>query len=389
MKHLSCLAALACLLLVPVPTGAQDIARTSSVKIDSKALGQQRELLIYTPAGYDSLPKSYFDVIYVFDAQNREFFDLTSALLSFVGDKQCIVVGITSPYIEELNYARNNDMLPAPIHSDPKTFFNGYAGNADNFIRYVGEEVIPYVERHYRTRNHRLAVGHSLGASLILYAWLQQGLFDQMIAVSPNMAYDKERLTDDLEQKGAMRMARPGFLFLSRSDEGATYWPEWGPAFDRTFAILDSLGKGASFSVVTARYPEQGHWFGFAAAAPEALRAYLKYREEHGQDALCGERREIVIRLTTPSSVESVYVSGNQPSLGDWEPNGAAMQKVSDTLWELRTTVQTPCEIQFTRGGTWDARAFVEGDSGQEGLYLDLSKERLFCFTLESWTDGQ
>ncbi|MDP4821071.1 MAG: hypothetical protein NWR67_08690 [Saprospiraceae bacterium] len=78
---------------------AQPIARVENVKIQSTALNQEREILIYTPIDYDWRTNEYFNVIYVFDSQNREFFDYTSSMISFLtnGDKPFIVVGIIIP----------------------------------------------------------------------------------------------------------------------------------------------------------------------------------------------------------------------------------------------------------------------------------------------------
>ena len=59
-------------------TFAQSIARVENLKIHSKALNQEREILIYTPVDYDWRTNEYFNVIYVFDSQNREFFDYMS-----------------------------------------------------------------------------------------------------------------------------------------------------------------------------------------------------------------------------------------------------------------------------------------------------------------------
>ena len=95
-------------------TFGQNIARVENVKIQSKSLNQEREILIYTPIDYDWRVNEYFNVIYVFDSHSREFFDYTSSIISFLTDNtnSFIVVGITSPYNEGLDYSRNNDLLP-------------------------------------------------------------------------------------------------------------------------------------------------------------------------------------------------------------------------------------------------------------------------------------
>ncbi|WP_417888186.1 hypothetical protein [Zunongwangia sp.] len=64
----------------------QNIARVENVKIQSKVLNQERDILIYTPADYDWRTNEFFNVIYVFDSQNREFFDYTSSIISFLTD---------------------------------------------------------------------------------------------------------------------------------------------------------------------------------------------------------------------------------------------------------------------------------------------------------------
>jgi hypothetical protein len=51
---------------------AQSIARVQNVKIQSEVLGQEREILIYTPVDYDWRSQEYFNVIYdVFSNQKK------------------------------------------------------------------------------------------------------------------------------------------------------------------------------------------------------------------------------------------------------------------------------------------------------------------------------
>ena len=44
-------------------TFGQNIARVENVKIQSKSLNQEREILIYTPVDYDRRVNEYFNVI--------------------------------------------------------------------------------------------------------------------------------------------------------------------------------------------------------------------------------------------------------------------------------------------------------------------------------------
>jgi hypothetical protein len=64
--------------------------------------------------GYDWRVNEYFNVMYVFNAQERDFFDYTSSIISFLthGGSSFIVVGITSLFNETLDYSGRNDFLP-------------------------------------------------------------------------------------------------------------------------------------------------------------------------------------------------------------------------------------------------------------------------------------
>ena len=158
---LGCLLTLSCV--------AQEIARVGSIEIQSQVLGQRREILTYTPYFYDETELTEFDVIYVFDAQHRESFDLVHASIPFLTDsRHFIVVGITSPAMEELGYYRNNDMLPAPRSVAMEDYLVAENPNADNFLRFVRAEVMPAIDSMFRTTGRRIAVGHSLSASLVL-----------------------------------------------------------------------------------------------------------------------------------------------------------------------------------------------------------------------------
>ncbi|MFD0796846.1 hypothetical protein ACFQZJ_05200 [Maribacter chungangensis] len=61
-----------------------------------------------------------FDVIYVFDAQAREMFNVVHSTIQFLDGQEYafIVVGIESPFNEEPLQHRNIDLLPKPKTSE-------------------------------------------------------------------------------------------------------------------------------------------------------------------------------------------------------------------------------------------------------------------------------
>ena len=255
----------------------QQIAEVKSVTIKSKNLKQKRELLIYLPVGYNENKYTHYDVIYIFDAQNRMLFDYVHSILGFQdhGDKEFIIVGITSPYYEKTDYARNNDMLPTPKHTKPKEFYNGYSGNANNFLNFVEKEAVSYIDHHYRTLGNNIAIGHSLSASFVIYSILQKpNLFNDIIAISPNLAFDKERLVEDLLHNDYSEIKPHGFLYTSMTNEGVEYWKPWKPAYNKVRRFIkDSLDKVFEYSY--AEFPKRNHWTTYPASVQTVLKNIL------------------------------------------------------------------------------------------------------------------
>ena len=369
---------------------SQKIPEIVQIDIDSKELSQQRSILVYTPIYYDSETLSAYEVIYVFDAQSREFFDFVHAMIGFLptNGQKYIVVGITSPYIESLDYSRNNDMLPKPLHEDPKTFYNGYSGNADNFLGYVKNEVIPYIDSNYRTKHGRLAVGHSLSASFIVYSMFKEpNLFDGYFAISPNFAFDKERLVDEFKQFDYQKLNHKNFLYLSSADEGINYWEHWLPARNKVYEFLRSDNAPKNLTTIIKEFPEEGHWPTFPPSLIYGMRAYFKISDEFATP-LSKDTYEVTLNLTVPNSDDEVYIAGNQEALGNWDPKAVKMEKSSDFQRTITLKLHSPAELKFTRG-SWETEGSIKLNEGSGNLYIKPENSTSFDFEIANWADSE
>ncbi len=152
---------------------AQTPAPPRTVRMQSKILGELRTLHINVPPNY-RVAKQRYQVTYVLDGQVKPFFDLAVAAAgySLTGDPRDfamppqIIVGI-----EQNN--RGEDL----------------ARNDERFTRYVVEEVIPYIEREYRTLPYRTLIGHSLaGRFALLTLCRAPTIFPAIIAISPSVS---------------------------------------------------------------------------------------------------------------------------------------------------------------------------------------------------------
>ncbi|MDO7136979.1 alpha/beta hydrolase [Algibacter lectus] len=145
---------------------------------ESSKLGETRQIKIQLPRGYDSnQDKSYpifivLDGDYLFEAVagNVDYYSYWEDM------PESIVVGVNQmdTRYDDCLYSEQNSL---PVET----------GAA--FFEFIGQELVPYIEKTFRTVNFRVAVGHGQTANLINYYLLKpQPLFQGYIAISPELA---------------------------------------------------------------------------------------------------------------------------------------------------------------------------------------------------------
>lgn len=262
---------LLCIIIFPVTIFAQQI---DSLNIHSKVFGAERKILIYTPWEYNNVPNSRFEVIYVFDAQAREYFDNVHSTLAFLNNSQfpMIVVGIVS---EE----RNRDFLPKNEFPETYKHFGGYLGNADKFLNFISNELVPFIDTNYRTLPKRIAIAHSNGATFLMYCLTQKPeLFDAYLAISPNWAYDKEQPVRRLAQFDLNRLRTTKFIYMCNANEG-NQWKDWVPAREKAIALLKTDSSSSKIIFENQDFSAtENHTTVFPIAVFYGLKKYLNYQ---------------------------------------------------------------------------------------------------------------
>src|SRR5687768_9827064 len=73
--------------------------KTDTVVINSTEMNEPRKLVVYTPPEYSYFTTQKFEVIYLFDAQARQYLDMVSATMRFQDSRTfpMIIVGVISP----------------------------------------------------------------------------------------------------------------------------------------------------------------------------------------------------------------------------------------------------------------------------------------------------
>jgi predicted alpha/beta superfamily hydrolase len=184
-------------------------------QIESKVLAESRTYVVHTPDYYNKKTEAY-PVLVLLDAENN--FAYTSAavhLLSANGRiPAMIVVGIN-------NTDRARDMTPKPSTGFGGPPWAGSVGGADKFLSFIADELLPTIDRTYRTRPYRVLIGHSLGGLFAVYTLLNRPeVFRGYIATSPSLWWDDQVLVKAAQPFFAAHRDLRADLYMSMANEG-------------------------------------------------------------------------------------------------------------------------------------------------------------------------
>jgi len=173
------------------PVNPSPIITGYSYEHTSNNLKQKRRYMVSLPESYYASKHSY-PTLYVIDADFQ--FQHTSALvtnLTRMGKiAPMIVVGIanqgTSDYVYTTTWPAENN----------KEF-----GGANSFYQYITQELLPTIEKDFRTNKQKALAGYSLGGLFASYAMMQEDTpFTAFLAMSPSAWFDDYALADKLSK---------------------------------------------------------------------------------------------------------------------------------------------------------------------------------------------
>lgn len=229
----------------------------------SSLLGEQRTYAVHLPDSYVRAPAKRYPVLYVLDGTSQSMHTAASAaLMARIGAMpEAIVIGIPS------GDTRNRDYTPPGMRQDNDDAKSA-EGEADRFLAFLQRELVPHVEREFRTGGERVLAGNSRGGLFVVHAFIAQpGSFDAYIANSPALWRDDAAMVARLERfLRGNRMLR-GKLFLSL---GGDENPKMTAAFRKAIAVLQrEAPAGLQWQALTT--PGAVHGDNAGKATPVAL----------------------------------------------------------------------------------------------------------------------
>jgi predicted alpha/beta superfamily hydrolase len=243
------------LLLTPVCSAAppqiasQPISIGERHELHSSATGEDRRYYVHRPPDYE-LSGDRYPLLIVLDGEyDFQHAATTADLLAAAGRiPSMIVVGVP-------NTDRNRDLLP-PTRAVGANAPAGTAGGADKFLTFLTTELIPKLDRDYRTLPYRILVGHSNGGLFALHALTSApGTFNGYIVASPALGAADQPL---LQKVGAFLDGHRDLaasIYLASANESDLL----GGTFELASSLQAHSGRDPKLSFAFRRYPDDNH----------------------------------------------------------------------------------------------------------------------------------
>ncbi len=127
---------------------------------------------------------------------------------------EMVLVGISN------DKNRVRDLTTSSITTKYGMPFNEKNGEANNFRKFIEEELIPFIEKKYPVTNYRTLIGHSYGGLFTISTLINQpSLFANYLAIDPSLDWDDQKLLKEAQEIIATQKYENKALFMSLSGQ--------------------------------------------------------------------------------------------------------------------------------------------------------------------------
>ncbi|MBN1650012.1 MAG: hypothetical protein JW857_01715 [Bacteroidales bacterium] len=196
---------------------AEQIVIGTKHHLHSNILNEDREFWISLPESYSDEASSYkrYPVLIVLDgdAHFRSITGMVNYMSSGYNNNmripEMIIVAVQ-------NVNRRRDFTPDKII----TTRENDSGGGERFLSFLENELIPELDKKYRTEPYRILFGHSLGGLLATHAYMKENTaFNAFIAVDPSFGtWDSETMDKKLDSLTGQSFER--FIYIATANWG-------------------------------------------------------------------------------------------------------------------------------------------------------------------------
>lgn len=164
----------------------------TEITLRSEVLGETRTLQVALPANYAARHgHTRYPVLYLLDGQ--KFFQTVTGVVQHLGSDaspripEIIVVGIHSQ--QRVRDSSPTRSLKGPRGEEERDY--EASGGADRFLRFLTDELVPFVDRSYSTSGYRVIVGYSFTGLPVMHAlFTRPQSFGAYLAIDPSWWWD-------------------------------------------------------------------------------------------------------------------------------------------------------------------------------------------------------
>ncbi len=217
------------------------LAKTHQLK--SIILDEQRSFSVYLPPSYNENSNKVYPVIYLLDGDQTHLKAVAGLVEALSTERleqqiqQAIIVAIPNS-----KYAiRERDFTPTNVD----WIFNGKLlekfeniGNAANYSAFFEKELIPLINKNYRTSTKRVLIGESFGGLFASYVLLSNhALFTDYLIIDATYLWDNNFLNRYFDEKQLINKLLKGNVYFTFANNGEAFGEigktnyRWGLAF--------------------------------------------------------------------------------------------------------------------------------------------------------------
>ena len=243
-------------------------------KIASAIMGEDRRLIIHLPRNYAEDVEQKYPVMYVLDGTSQD--QHTTDKMTVFSDAglipKAIVVGLPNT-----SGNRERDQTP-PFMRRNVDDANSVFGAADKFLSFIEKELIPYIEKNYRTTGYRTLSGNSRGGLFVLYSLIEKpDLFQARFCFSVPVWRFDNLMVSRVEKFLSSSARLNSFLFLSVGEKETE---QMVGGFDKMLETLKKTG-GKKIKWASYRTPHAIHQDNVLISTSKGLAEWGKYLSEN------------------------------------------------------------------------------------------------------------
>lgn len=195
------------------------------LKLHSRVLNEDRTVLVRVPESYSGSNQKY-PVLFMLDGHEP----IPSMMAGILDYQVWSNAGPEMILVSIPNTNRTRDMTPTKTE-------RASSGGGEAFLDFIEKEVIPMVEKNYRTQPYKIFAGHSLAGLAVVNSLVSRpDLFDAYIAASPVLHWDDKYVIRRAEEVLKENRDWNKTVFIALGDE---------PAYTEGFnAFRDLIGSG-------------------------------------------------------------------------------------------------------------------------------------------------